>query len=397
MAIPTNAYYSGASGQTIYGGKFPDTPALPDWVPAAGIIANVSLNTLNDVRGADDFSQTAAILRAWSGCAFAMDYGTYGSLIFTGTGHTDGALNADYRYDIATRLFSKIKPSATVPSGFTTTDIIGDSATGWMWADVTKTSLQVGEPCPSHCYAGLVGVPKTALAGSANGWVFLLGLEGMSWNGQGTSAQGLKAALPAEGQNVTWSHAGTPLYLPTSYGGSCYDSLRNRVVSFSGYANADRFNFVDLDTETTGSTNYTNGSVISYYRCAYYDAASDLYINIQIETPFTFKLISAAGVITVPTVSGTPPNASGGWDWIESWGCLVFYPGSGSTVWFLKRPANPLTGTWVWSSQTLTGITPVAQENSAHYSRFRFVPELGICLWTATSTSNVAAFGIVQP
>lgn len=388
--IPVADSYSVPSGGVILAGRY------PSWVPAVGTIADVSTNNLEDVRGADDLNQTRAIMSAWSGAAYVEGWGRYGSMIFTGGGHGDGKLNAIYRYDIETRAFTKIKNSA--PWFLNASNRVADNVTGWMWADASGTTMQVGEPFAAHFYSGLVGVPASAMPGATNGWLITAGRNTMPQGADQETNQPHKIAL---GDDQTWAFCGGALTRPAGYGGACYDSLRNRVASFSGNT-VTTFGYIDLDDETVGDINYTKTvgypELQNYYRAAFYDAASDLYITADVRATYPVSLIHpTTGLITTPAIVGDAPAGSGGWDWVEEWGALVFYPGSGNTVWTLKRPVNPLTGTWEWASQTLTGTPRAQAAGNPHYTRFRYSKRLNSFLWASACNAPVQAFRINRP
>ena len=392
MATQVGDSYAVASGGVIAGGRY----YLPGWLPPLGGIADVSLNTLESVRDSDDLSQTRAIMSAWSGCAFIAEWGVAGSLIFTGGGHDDGKLNAIYRYDIAGREFSKIKPSAPWFEG--PSSRIADPLTGWMWSETSGTSVQVGEPFAAHFYAGLVGVPPSAVSGVSHGLLVTAGRTTMPRDAGAATKQAHKIRL---GQDDKWTTHGSPLAVDTGYGGACYDAIRNRVVSFAGM-NRTSFIALDVATGASSSISYTKAvgypELDNYYRAAFHDTANDLYMTVRVDSPYGFSLINpVSGLITTPTVSGTAPTGSGGWEWVQEWGALVFYPGTGNKVWILSRPVNPLTGTWTYTEQTLSGSGRSQAGGNPHYNRLRYSSRYRTFFWASAANAPVQAFRIQQP
>lgn len=380
------------SGGVLAGGR----TYFPAWRPAVGEIVDISLNALEDVRGADDLAQTRAIMAAWSGCAYLAHWGRYGSMVFTGGGHDDGKLNAIYRYDIETRLFTQIKPSAAWHADANSR--IADALTGWMWADASGTTLQVGEPFAAHFYAGLVGVPAAAVPGVANGLLLTAGRSTMPRLANAGTSQAHAIRL---GQDAQWAAHGAPLTVDTGYGGACWDAPRNRVVSFAG-ALRTSFCTHDVASGASATVPYTKAAgypqLDNYYRAAFHDAASDRYLTIDVRAPYALALIHPlTGLIVEATTAGTAPTGSGGWEWVEAWGALVFYPGSGNTVWTLKRPADPLADPWVWASQTLVGTARAQAGANPHYTRFRYAPRLDAFLWASACNAPVQIFRITPP
>ena len=138
MASPVADQYSGASGGSIVGGRY----RMPDWLPAIGSIADVGLNTIQGVSGGD--TSAVALFTAWNGDAYATEYGKYGSIIYHGGGHGDRSKNGVYRYDIESRLCSKIVPDAPVYLHSDT--YCADTSTGWLWSATSGTDQQIGQP-----------------------------------------------------------------------------------------------------------------------------------------------------------------------------------------------------------------------------------------------------------
>ena len=98
---------------------------------------------------------------AWSGATFVPSLGVYGSIILFGGGHTDYLGNEVYRYDVETRLFTRLTSpfSAWVigPNGFSS-----DEATCEFFStaegDVPGNSGP-SQPFPNHTYGSTVWVP----------------------------------------------------------------------------------------------------------------------------------------------------------------------------------------------------------------------------------------------
>lgn len=367
---------------------------IPSWVPPINTLVDISTNTLYSTKGTDAANPTRAIFDAWCGVAYAPDYGVFGSIIATGGGHADGSLNAVYCYDIASRTWSKIKDSAPVFIN-PTNSLVADTVTGWMWADTTGTIVQDGEPFASHTYAGLVGLPASAIAGSTNGWIITAGRGTMPITAAGATKRGQKLNL---GTDVKFTHHGASDFGNggTGYGGACYDSTRNRLVSFAG-SNLPSFSWLDLTTQAMGNINYTNavGAGVyfdAYYSSAHYDSQSDLYYIAKASSAFTLTMISPTGQVKTATVSGTLPTTPGGWEWAQELGCMVFFSGVDNDVYIAKKPSNPLTGTWYITKRTLAGTVQQRSASAPHYTRMRWINKIKSFLWVSKTEQAVQIF-----
>jgi len=378
-----------------------------NWIPTLGTIAAVSTNTMDAVKqvgipiSSGSIGSHQEILGAWSGMGFAADYGSMGSLICTGGGHSDYLGNDVYRYDIASRAWSRIKDSASI---FLASDTyIANPTTGWMWANTAATAVQVGQPFTSHFYGQLVVVPGAAMPGTApNGWLFTPGRRSMPWDGQRSTAQAHALAI---GSATLWEAVGVPMASEPAHSPSIYDSSRNRVIAFSN-GPVSNYKYMSMATRTPGVQATTGGGIVAGFSVGGYSTTDDLYLIIGWSTS-TLNVHHIVDPVTnirydvTNNVTGTPPPSTstlGGWDWVNQWRTWVFYPGEGGkTVYTLKAPANPRNGTWTWGSQTLTGPTVPAQAGTPHYTRFKYIPAIERFLWVSTTTQAVQCFGVTQP
>lgn len=371
--------------------------SLPDWVPPVGAIADVSLNTINDVRGSDPNVDYA--MAAWSGMAYSPEYGEMGSFLWQGGGHTDGAQNAIYRYDIAARLYTKIKASA--PVFYNSNFDCADTNTGWMWADATTSvdALNVGESFTAHFYDHFLAVPSNAMAGNApNGWLFLPGHGGMAKSIKGTKKQH-RFAL---GMTQKWEITGDEVLRSSGEGPAIYDPLRKRVYTFAN-GPSNSVHYVDM---TTGAVGYVsvNKELAGYYCTGAHLVADDLIGLIRWRASDTPKLYFRLwdlrnNTVFSPTTIGVEPVAkwTGGWNWAEAWRTMIFYPGRGNVVSTLKAPAgDPRIDPWTWGNQTLTG-TATSLSTNPHYSRFRYVEAIDCCLWMPKASAPIQAFRLARP
>lgn len=398
MATPVNDSYSVESGVAIYAGRFGG--GLPAWLPASGSKLNVSLNTISSqyMLDAPDTRTrgSTAILTAWCGTVYAPTLGEYGSIIAWGGGHADYLGNEVYRYDIDTRMWSRILDPYDIPVSYSlgtqaddpadgngTGTGVSSTVNGEYWSDDTKSSTVVGQPCATHTYGHILWVSGTA-AGNTNGWLVMVG----NFNFQCHK-------VDLDNPSAGWSRFGVALNStgknePPAYGCSIFDPSRNRVWCFP-YANGQQtFGYalaVPAGTLTTPSQDYLE----AYYTVGHYDETDDLYLLMRANDPSVFKIhdpITSAKYS--PTVTGVTPVAGAGTvGWIESTRTLYYWPGTGSTVYFLQAPSNPRTQSWVWTSQTFSGDSPATGGANPMYGRLHYVQALNSLIHVGTTTGPV--------
>jgi hypothetical protein len=400
MTAPADNYFI-ASGATLYAGCAAPDAGIPPWVPAPGTVADISLNTLFDVKGT--ITNSIAITRTWSGVAYAPWWGAYGTLVGGGGGHSDGNQNFLMQYDIQSRLFSILKPSCPVFHA-DADNYVADVTTGWMFGDTVGGSLQVGEPFTGHFYAYQIALPPSALAGAPNGWLFTPGRTSMAEGAQRATKQSHKFAL-GMGAGTKWSMHGSPLSREPSHGASIYDSLRNRVVAFSdSQASSTKLHpYIDIATGNQNTLN-VDTAVTGNYVVGAYHVAGDCYMLARyISGALSFKVIDAVTlVVTSPVPSGTAPveTAEGAWDWVEAWQAWVYYPGSGNNIYTLKCSGDPRGNNWAWAKQTVTGTANsyvIGGGGGLPYNRLRYCAPLGIMVWFADYLVPVQGFNISAP
>ena len=403
MASPVSFTVTSASGTATYLGRArpvvaPNPAGLPSWVPAAGTLGNISLNTISsvyDINNADTFLRgSPAILNAWCSTCYAKDYGTYGSILAFGGGHQDYLGNEVYRYDIYNRLWSRITDGTPVPIRIQDFDSVAGNEYGEFWTSTAKTAVIVGKPAPPHTYGNLKYVPAVD-AGNTNGWLILFG--GFSFQAHKVDLDNLAAG---------WSRFGPLMNTVTtqamSYGCTVYDSFRKRLFGFP-LNNAPQSTASVLSVPAGAFSNPGQDYIDSYYTVGMYDAADDLYFiskltssagrwNLSVHDPVT-------GVKHLPPSSGQVPTnleyGGGTITWIESTRQLVYIPIDNNKVFFAAAPANPRTGTWVWSMQTLGGVLNVSGPNPM-YERLHYVPQINSLMYVGQTTTAVQCFQLTN-
>lgn len=404
MAVPVNETFFGSLGSTIYLGR---SAGIPAWVPAAGTVADVSLNTPSQGLGAPYASTDQAFGRSWSGRAYAKWWGTYGRTVGGAGGHGDGAQNWLVAYNIETRLYYVEKESCAV---FHAADgYVGDPTTGWMWDSTAGTTMQVGEPFTSHFYGIQVAVPPAARTGAPNGWLVTPTRGSLADGGQRATFQGHRFAL---GQDVQWAAHSTPHAKRNEHSPSWYDSLRNRVCFVSDWP-CSTISWTKMDDATKGTVAITNGDITGYYFVGAYHAAQDVYMIVRNYTGVADSSLTTGLNITVldpvtgnkyrPTATGTAPpiTEEGAWAWAEEWDAWGYYPGvGGNDFYLLKRTGDPKGNNWVWSKQTVTGTARTyftSGGSGLPLNRLTFVAALGIFLWEPDYDVPAQAFNVSQP
>jgi hypothetical protein len=405
MASPVADSYSAASGATIYGGR---SGGLPAWVPAAGVRANASLNQISDVypaielRGGTHYS---GILNAWCSTVYAKDLGQYGSILVSGGGHQDYLYNEVYRYDIASRQWARFADPIpfTIPVSVTygtqgTSQADGDHAGNGVsdlvyneyWTDDTKSAVLTGRWCPTHTYGQILHVPGSAV-GNTNGWLVTLGNFGMQCH-----------KVDLDSPTAGWSRMGALLSTTgrveqPGYGCAIFDPVRSRIVS-SPYNNGAQPYVYTIGLPSVTLASPSSDYLTTYYTLGFYDAADDLYIISRIgdvlDTGGRWKMYVLDPVtfaVSAPPSSGdVPPTGPGTVEWIESLRQLVYWPGSGTALYFAQAPANPKTGTWVWTMRDFGGDAPALQDSAnPMYKRLHYVPALNALVHVGKTTGPV--------
>jgi len=393
---------------------------LPSWLPPSGQIKSVGVNTLATAAPPLPFnpgpSYASNVVAPWCGMVIASTYGAYGSIVIYGGGHGDYYGNEVYRYDIDTRSWSRITdptppPYYPVVSGTQTGAYYVDDVYGEYWANSAGTAVRTGQPSSSHTYGRLLWCPPGSFGADPAGYL----VDPMT-----------VAHVPIGGRSAAYLHyvpLSTPVWtrgnqFPTTvigngaYGPALYDSSRNRIANFSnGNDFITFYGYYNCATGVTGTINITGGQAgasagtRSYNSIAAYDSSADLYYVIRNElNQVRLHIINpTTNVLTVRLISNltssynfsvTSPTAEdqGGFEWIQSLGQWVYYQGTGSTIYRISKPADPINGTWTITSQTFTGDAAIAKSSTPHYTRFRWLPNLSSFIWLATKDAAVQVF-----
>jgi hypothetical protein len=394
---------------------------LPDWVPAPGHRANISLNQLADIDperppphglGPQAFHGTqglAAIFKTWNGAIFSPDYGPYGAMIYYGGGHFGYYGTQLSLFDFSTRLWSKVNEPVVLPGAKSYRDYDydysgGTGSTYWLdhpeICDLKYHDMYGTTPEVQHTYDGVVYLPP-ASGGGRKGSMLV-------------RARGHAAIHRCDLDTGEWSRFSEPS--PYSWRGgntasTCFDPVRKRVwIEGAGplKPQANALEYFDIGKQRWGAAAGLNRN--SYqYRCSHYWSSQDAWLSLSVTADksgrrlglqaidlsepehgwVALKLVSESGApisyqpdVDWPSVAGT------GFDLCTANGCFYLYEGQGkSHIWRLEPAiASPFDRPWRLSKEILRGEPPVFSGQSAGngglvLSRWRYVRHLKSFVW----------------
>ena len=414
---------SGASNFSLFDAYFSDEapywgikPRMPSWsLPAAGEVTDLGTATLNAGVG-----RTVNWWTAWSGVAWAPWWGTAGSILAAGGGHTDGDQNDVARFDIATGAFSMLKSPPATAYAKAAGNLVADTATdGWMWANTTPgdTTMQTGESPAQHHYGGLLAIPSNAIdsLGATNGILCHVGQAAIANNGDNGSKAIHVLRMGQDQQYTRYGPSSASLSHHRAQRGTCYDAKRNRVW-FPQHNASDpsvTFAYRDMSDGSEGTQAFSLQGGMSAWASSYdsmeWSSRHDCIVRIM-EVPGSspreytkiIVLDLATNLAYQPAQTGTPPagdnNFAAGWS--DTLNCFVVLRGSSgdNKVYFCKPSGNPRTGSWAWTSQTITSGTVRAAQGNPAFNRLRHVTALGnVLLWAADARYPVQLIGVTPP
>ena len=355
--------------------------SLPSWVPQAGQFANVSLNLPRDVDPCpanncvwSPNQGQEGIFNVWNGGAYCPNYSQYGALAMYGGGHDAYSGNEVLLYDITTRNFIRV--------GFPSPYNESQRNSNGEFPD--------GQPCIQHQYDGCVYIPPSPDSSSL-GSVLKLDNAG---DGTLVTTRWVHRMPLTTGPNATggWNRYANKSAAGYSgdYVAGAWDPTRNRVwILGAQNSYSTGFGYITCGSTTGTVTMLANqGSNVDTNHCLEYCPMHDMLVEfaaIATATRLTGRLCAGSAYFDFLSMAGTPPDEQQGFSWSTALNAFVTYEGNGGTrVFKLTPPAtNPLTGTWTWTSQTLTGVggaVPAKHGPGSLYNglwgRFREVPAL---------------------
>jgi hypothetical protein len=361
---------------------------LPDWVPAPGRRANVSLNTLADVDPCPSrrcaysgVMGQRAVIAAWCGAAFAGAYGELGALLLTGGGHGDYYGNEVYAFDAGTRRWARLsEPSPGGP----------DAA-----VDYDEGEYAPGIPLSSHTYQHLQYLPPDWGGGPAGSLLLLVQYaSGKLARGSGrTHAFDLadrrwarfsvnRSSPRVVNQSATTFDAGRRGFWRVPYGGGTIHFLDPQTRSWSsrrpGSAGGNNFG---IELVCAHDPPHDRLVVVDWSR-----SAGARTWALDLAAPLRWQAVATTGE--------TPPFTSRGMglEWCPPLACFVACDGSGGHVYRL-HPERENGAPWRWVREDLGGEPPAIHRGTQGvYNRFRWAPSLRSFLMVGSSTLPVQAW-----
>ncbi len=362
----------------------PDTRTAdtPSWVPAEGQFANISLNTLLEARPAGwPTSDVGGPFANWSGGTLATSFSKLGAYVVHGSGHLSAgaALWAGvWCFDLDTlKWVGRNIPAEPMLEG--SPNFMFNS-----YGEITSPASIAGHTYPPHTYDGLVFQPSSQ-GGGAKGSLLRFCFAGSNFHRAvhrfdlssttaaptriiddlpfGSASASYPATATDEGRGGVWvltcSGNGPLMFV------SFYDwSITKFPVEYNEYGDHSLIYLPAPYNCLFGMGRSGNGGVsISYWVCP-----------IVGNVPQGFTRVTATGT--------EPSDHRSGGVWSTLLKCIVSYEGAGSRTVHKLTPPDPsalTTGTWTWTSETLTGVNDATPSkngvaNNGVWSRFMEVP-----------------------
>lgn len=373
-------------------------PAVADWIPAAGTFANISTNTLYDVRPSGwPTSDIAGPFANWAGGVYAQDFSSLGAYVMHGSGHltpnTSPFWSGVWCFDLDTRAWvGRNIPAAP----------LYDARDYNTYGECTESPV-VGHLTTPHTYDGL-SYQSTANGGSSQGSMLTCFFPGTAFQ---------RCAHVYDLSSLTAPPARVVDSIATGGGSSNYpmsatDEARGGVwlLAYDGIGPLQFIKFSDWSvTQHAGIEygTYANNSLV------YVPAPWDCLIGMGNAGSggVEFGIYVCPIVANVPQgftrvyPSGTPPSDGRcGGQWSTLLQKVVSYQAGGSyTVHKLTLPApgSLVAGAWGWSSETLTGASGATPSNcpaatNGAWGRFIEVPTVQSFIWCDGVTQPTQAW-----
>jgi hypothetical protein len=370
---------------------------LPSWRPASGVRANRGSTTMASVAPSDSSIQGVSGIGGavwYSGGVFAPDLGQWGSVIKGGSGHNSYYGNEIYRGDLEdgfslatqphTQLFLVDSQPGALYSHSDINNAPFGAANGEHWVDGTGAATLPSQPGAFQWYAGVVVLPPGVGGAGANGALVTPMRDAMTPDsGKGRRSHILQLNDPAAG----WARYSNNLL---STGGSfgtaaCVAAARNKIYLIQNLGVVSQ---LDLTTRLWSniSSDVVGGGDFS---TIHYMEAHDLVVTLRVKDGTTQMSVlnPNTNAVAYPTITGAGPTAANGnagsTVWVEELNKYFHYQHNGhsNTLFSLNLPANPFTGTWTWTSETLTGDTPLNDNSTSQYTRLFWSTRAQVLIW----------------
>ncbi len=369
------------------------TGDLPSWVPQPGTFANISLNLPSSTGvypcpagGCVYVGSDPQGFLTWTSGIYAPELGTMGSYVKFGGGHKGYAGNEVYRFDVATRLWSRMGN----PSPYS--DAAGNIDQYGAFPD--------GKPAAPHNYQTM-GIRFASSGGGTYGSLIQATVPACDENGSLRSGawwqfdfaqQTWKRFIDSTGVDAgSYPHklmAQEPTTGHFWWLGGGNTSKITRVTQtgvITAYA-------VEFYTQTYSSPAVVPGSRILAVNGWFETGQHELKL---IDLALLEKGGTAATAIRRATVSGTPANGDSGLQWCPDRGAFAAMNSEEPTrIYWLTPPTDLWSGTWKWSVETLApagGASAYMITDGSSYTgsfnRFVWCPPIKSFLW-ATGRNN---------
>ena len=386
---------------------------IPAWVPAPGSFASVSLNRLADVDPERDPAinprfPNAAPWRGvsgvaggffWSNCVYLRELGSMGSLVMTMSGHNGYHGNEVYRYDVATRLVSRLTRPQW-PMFLDGGRMYSDNENGELYADATNTLTLRNQPAAFQSYDHNVALPAGVGGSGKSGALLTTIRAARAIGGGGGGARSHILDL----EDRTWSRFATNLTPNGPTFGSA-DLLRHRdsvylLASDGGTGVTSTLRVLNLITRSWSTLALSKPVLVNNGFNMRYMSSSDrlmVYGRVRVPSGYSnwYVIHPGTGQVHEPGFRGAQPPTLGGGEWVESKAAFYYYEGRGETVLYKLTPTKgDVTSPWKWERIELTGtgVPSRAAGNLEHQARFRWVEEIDSFLWWAAADQPIQAF-----
>jgi len=387
---------------------------LPAWVPAPGVVAAISLNTMSAVNpGAGVWNPNGnqqRILEAWGSGGFSPHFGPLGAYFVCNGGDQDYWGNEVYVFPLADTTttvgffpaltWKRINSPSAAMNGTSSTI---DPAFNITWGEHGD-----GTPAMPHTYDQLEYLPPSAgggVMGSA-----LLGTKNVAYK-----TSHFQTAHRCDLDTGVWSRASTNASTMAGDIDSpswVYYAATNRVYGFpSKVSRPFDSNFYWLDISSGLPGTFASSGVPSRLMPAYACGRvwteqnrivllGNNYTTVPTIMYFTIYNPASPSTEVIPTLVGDamPAAQAGSFDWVPELGAFFVRSCQAADVQKLWKvtpnPSNPLAGTWTVELITMTGVAVTGFTISGMWKRFSYAGAAGIpCfLWVNSVTGAVYAY-----
>jgi len=384
---PTTLGVSG--GATVEGSC--ELTSLPSWVPAPGTFADISLNAPSAVDpcsgGGCVYSGTSgqnSVFFVWTSGIYAPELGSMGSYVTWGGGHKAYAGNEVYRFDVATRLWSRMGS----PSPYAEDTSLGNDG-----------AFPDGKPMPPHTYQTL-GIRSSANGGGPLGSLIQATLPACTTTGSGRFGAWWQFSFATE----TWSKFIDSSSIPV---GTLSQKLMVQEPGGNFWWIGGGYLTQIARVSPTGAIKlYDISSNSTYYVCGGVMPGRIMAVHGEWESTMRIRLFDLAAIeagaatssaTKYITPSGTQPGKGSGLQWCPDLGRFAALQStSPTTIYWLTPPADPWNGAWTWTTETMkpagSATSRAIQDGNGSFNRFVWCPPIKSFLWATGRSAPMQAY-----